>query len=151
VLLALGVQLRVDFMCSRDAVGVLSTDMRARVREDGEYFGLAGLVTAVDEMDAAAVASAAAKDEKRVVEAIAAEERAAKRHAARKYEYKHGPYWIGPMDQMTEEQAAEKRAAGASQKRWLESNANLGYRVAHFAVDAAGEYADIMLEKVSAN
>jgi hypothetical protein len=146
------------------AVGVLSADMRARVREDAEYFGLAGLITAVDEMNAAAVAGDAAEDEKRVLEAIAAEERAAKQrvfeatvaeeraakrqcHAHRKFEYKHGCFYIGHIPDG--EAGEDRRAEKARHNHWLATYAGIGFRVAKFVVDGSGEYADMMLEKVS--
>lgn len=58
-------------------VGVsgLSVDTLAKLRDDAEYFGLAGLVKAVDDAEAARRVALKKADKKRLAETIAAEQR----------------------------------------------------------------------------
>ena len=65
--------------------GKHSADMLSRVREDAEYFGLAGLVTAIDAhveaVEAERVRVEEAADAKRLAETVSAEERQGAREA----------------------------------------------------------------------
>ena len=139
----------------------LSPDLLAQLREDAEYFGLAGLVAAVDGTlvaRAAAKAKATAEREKKRKEEVAyvegradarvkdAEGRAATRKQENVVQYVRK--LIGPLVGKAEAHAEKEREA-----KYQRSMVNVrrftqfGFRIAHVTADARGDYLEVLLER----
>lgn len=137
-------------------VGKHSADMLSRVREDAEYFGLQGLVAAIDAYNEAAEAERAhvqeSEDAKRLAEAVAAEERQAAREAALRRRkvvaYRHMLY--GPLNTMpgTNFDTDEKRLEELHKSQaGLKRDCDQGWRVDKMSSDADGTYLDLLLSR----
>ena len=137
-------------------VGKHSADMLSRVREDAEYFGLDGLVAAIDAYNEAADAERAhvqeSEDAKRLEEAVAAEERQAAREAALRRRkvvaYRHMLY--GPLNTSpgTNFDTDEKRLVVLKEnKDTLGRQCSQGWRVDKMSSDADGTYLDLLLAR----
>ena len=137
-------------------VGRHSADMLSRVREDAEYFGLAGLVAAVDVHTAAAEAERTrmqeAEDAKRLAEAVAAEERQAARDAELRQrkliEYDH-MLW-GPLKCSAgtpHDTDANRLTELAERKDALRRYCEDGWRVEKMASGADGTWLELLLAR----
>ena len=130
--------------------GKHSADMLSRVREDAEYFGLAGLVTAIDAhveaVEAERVRVEEAADAKRLAETVSAEERQGAREAqlrqAKIIEYQHMLY--GPLSDTPDSAAKQQETQDL-----LNDYARAGWRVEKMASDADGTYLDLLLSRVT--
>jgi len=139
----------------------LSPDLLAQLREDAEYFGLAGLVAAVDGTlvaRAAAKAKATAEREKKRKEEVAyvegradarvkdAEDRAATRKQENTVQYVRkliGPLVSKPEAQAEKERVSRYQRSMASVRKFTQ----FGFRIAHVTADADGDYLDVLLER----
>ena len=135
-------------------VGRHSADMLSRVREDAEYFGLEGLVAAIDAYSEAAEAERAhvqeSEDVKRLAEAVAAEERQAAREAALRRRkvvaYRHMLY--GPQKTGRDFDTEEKRLVEVNKSEArLKRDCRQGWRVDKMSSDAEGTYLDLLLAR----
>ena len=137
-------------------VGKHSEDMLSRVREDAEFFGLAGLVTAIDShaeaIEAERTRAEEAADAKRLAETVATEERQAAREAELRrrkvVEYRHmlyGPLMVQPD---TDHDTNEKRWAKLNTTSATLQNLNAaGWLVDKMSCDAEGVWLDLLLSR----
>ena len=132
----------------------LSSDTLARLREDAEYFGLSGLVEAVDQ--AVSANAQRTEDEKqntikqRVKETKAAEERQAKRRKQEEIEsrYEVTHVFYGPLvTEEDEEKETERQKSFIGSQGVLGNELKKGFRIAHAVQDGDGRYIDMVLER----
>ena len=108
-----------------------------QVRADADYFGLSGLVKALDaRLAAIEMAEKAEKAEKA-------------KKAATRYTYQHR--LVGPLSATATDGDEDRRYAMFEQSmQQLNDSAQAGYRLVSAAVDGEGNYVDCMMEKVAA-
>lgn len=144
----------------------LGPNIYAKLRDEAEFFGLAGLVDAVNDAEAAADTSHKEAEERAEELTIAAEQRVsylceertiateqrADELCNKRKRYKHEV--IGPM-RMGSGYNAYSAYTDESQTRFVEeserlrrfADASKGWRVAHMSVDVKGDYYNLLLEQ----